>query len=99
MSGWLVEQLIASTLYNLSVLHLWNEEYDMALQYSRKCIRTKIENAGDNVLMMVSLFDHTFPPTQHILSHKVLDITAHLGQHRFDTLCIRGSHVFGGCFP
>lgn len=56
MSGWLVEQLTASTLHNICVLHLWKQEYDLALLFSRECIRFKTDdNVGDNLLMMVSV--------------------------------------------
>lgn len=54
MSGWLVEQLIASTLHNICVLSLWNDELDTALEFSRECIRFKTQNGGDNELLMVS---------------------------------------------
>eukprot|EP00956_Cyclotella_meneghiniana_P019957 scaffold34712_cov66-Cyclotella_meneghiniana.AAC.2 len=53
MSGWLVEQLIASTLHNICVLHLWDNELDMALECSRECIQ-KTQNGGDNKLLMHS---------------------------------------------
>jgi hypothetical protein len=55
MSGWLVGQLIASTIHNLCVLHLWKEEYDLALPFAKECIRLKLQVAGDNFLLMVSL--------------------------------------------
>lgn len=34
----LVGQLVASTLHNLSVLHMWNQEYDQALPYIRESL-------------------------------------------------------------
>eukprot|EP00804_Cyclotella_cryptica_P006731 CCRYP_015698-RA/>CCRYP_015698-RA protein AED:0.14 eAED:0.14 QI:1416/1/1/1/1/0.75/4/1081/944 len=50
----LVGQLIASTLHNLSVVHLWNEEFDLALQYCRECLRTKAEIPNNELLMVHS---------------------------------------------
>jgi len=45
----LVGQLIASTLHNLSVLHIWNKEYDQALPFCRECLRIKTELIGDSI--------------------------------------------------
>lgn len=45
----LVGQLVASTLHNLSILHLWNQEYDQALPYCRESLRIKTELVGDSV--------------------------------------------------
>ena len=44
----LIGKLIASTLHNLSVLHLWNQEYDQALPYCRESLRIKTELVGDD---------------------------------------------------
>jgi tetratricopeptide (TPR) repeat protein len=43
----LVGQLLASTLHNLSVVHMWNQEYDQALPYCRETLRIKTELFGD----------------------------------------------------
>lgn len=61
----IVGQLIASTLHNICVLHLWkvllggvsideSEEFDLALPYARECLRIKSENSCEDVLMVVS---------------------------------------------
>ncbi len=49
----LVGQLIASTLHNLSVLYIWNKEFDQALPYCRECLRIKTELVGDSVEAVV----------------------------------------------
>ena len=43
----LVGQQIASTLYNLSVLHLWQGEYDQALPYCRESLRIKTDEGDE----------------------------------------------------
>ena len=44
----LVGQLIASTLNNLSVLHMWNQDYERAMPYCRESLRVKTDIAGDD---------------------------------------------------
>ncbi|KAL3756176.1 hypothetical protein ACHAWU_007127 [Discostella pseudostelligera] len=54
----LVGQLIASTLHNLSVLHLWQQEYDLALPCCREALRIKKEvegNEGDSIDLWANL--------------------------------------------
>lgn len=42
-----VGQLIVSTLHNLAVLHLWNQEYEKALPFCVESLRIKVELLGD----------------------------------------------------
>ncbi len=44
----LVGRLLASTLHNLSVLHMWNREYDQALPYCRDTLRIQTKLLGVN---------------------------------------------------
>ncbi|KAL9185053.1 hypothetical protein ACHAXT_002830 [Thalassiosira profunda] len=44
----IVGRLLASTLHNLGVLHLWNQEYDRALPCCREALRVKAEGGGDD---------------------------------------------------
>jgi tetratricopeptide (TPR) repeat protein len=43
----LVGQLLASSLHNLSVLHMWAREYDQAMPYCRETLRIKTELLGE----------------------------------------------------
>lgn len=98
LSGWLVEQLTASTLHNICVLHLWKQEYDLALLFSRECIRYKADNVGDNVLMMVSVMFvtvHNLPSCFHmvITSFIHVKIEAFLGKYGLNPLRSGRSHI------
>ena len=43
----LIRQLVASTLHNLSVIHLWQQEYDLALPCCREALRIRKEIEDD----------------------------------------------------